>query len=111
MNLHERIGSIKSREDLADFVEALIVKCLIATVTAFHLSGITRLRFTLRMDPKSKLRLFSYRSLHPWRKIISQWGAPLCMHLVWVTSMVSLKCLATPLAMPIANAHSLRGDL
>ena len=52
-----------------------------------------------------------YRNLHPLRKTISQWGAPLCIHLVWVTSMVSLNSFAKPLAMPIANAHSWRGEL
>jgi hypothetical protein len=51
-----------------------------------------------------------YWNFHPLRKTISQWGAPLCIHLVWVTSMFSLSCFATPLAIPIANAHSLRGE-
>ncbi len=53
---------------------------------------------------------FSYQNFHPLRKTISQWGAPLCIHLVWVTSMFSLNRFATPLAMPIASAHSLRGE-
>jgi hypothetical protein len=53
---------------------------------------------------------FNYQNFHPVRKTISQCGAPLCIHLVWVTSSVSLNCFATPLAMPIASAHSLRGE-